>query len=71
MKFRYAERPGVYCRVIETGYVAVNDPVALIPYQGPAVSGLELFRCFYKKQLTEEVVARHGAPLTPMYGDGG
>jgi MOSC domain-containing protein YiiM len=43
-KFRYAEKPGVYCRVIATGYVAVNDPVALLPYQGPAVSVLELFR---------------------------
>ena len=69
--FCYAERPGVSCRLIATAYVAVNDPVALIPYQDPALSALELFRCFYKKQLTEEFVARHGASLTPMYGDGG
>jgi len=64
-KFRYAEKPGVYCRVIETGYVAVNDPVALIPYQGPAVSVLELFRCFYKKQPAEDELRRFLAAPIP------
>ncbi len=58
-KFRYAEKPGVYCRVIETGYVRVKDAVTLIPYQGPAVGVLELFRGFYnKKQLTEHELRR-------------
>ncbi len=63
--FRYAEKPGVYCRVIETGSVAVNDPVALIPYQGPVVSVLEMFRCFYKKHLTEDELRRFLAVPIP------
>ena len=57
-KFRYAEKPGVYCRVIETGYVHVNDPVELIAYQGLAVTALEVFRCFYTKQLSEDQLRR-------------
>ena len=64
-KFRYAEKPGVYCRVLETGFVKVNDPVELLPYQGPAVSALELFRAFYKRQLTEDEVRRFLAVPIP------
>ena len=37
----------------------------LIPYQGPAVSVLELFRCFYKKQLTEDELRRFLAVPIP------
>jgi len=47
-RFRDAERPGIYCRVIETGDITVNDPVALIPYEGPAVSAGDVFRYYYK-----------------------
>ncbi len=57
-KFRYAEKPGVYCRVIETGHVAAHDPVELLPFEGPAVTVLELFRAFYKKRLTEDELRR-------------
>jgi MOSC domain-containing protein YiiM len=57
-KFRYAERPGVYCRVIEPGYVAMNDRIALLPYQGPAVSVLEMFRGFYEKPATVDELRR-------------
>jgi MOSC domain-containing protein YiiM len=57
-KFRRAEKPGVYCRVIQTGYIKANDPVELISYQGLAVGVLELFRTFYQKQLTEDELRR-------------
>jgi MOSC domain-containing protein YiiM len=57
-KFRKAERPGVYCRVIETGNVQAGDPVTLIPYQGERVNVLELFRTFYTKRFTEELLRR-------------
>ena len=64
-KFRYAEKPGVYCRVLDTGFVKVNDPVELIPHQGPVVSALELFRGFYEKRLTEDDVRRFLAVPIP------
>lgn len=56
-KFRNGERPGVYCRVIETGWVQVGNSVEWIPYpasQEASVSVLESFRAFYKRQFTVE-----------------
>lgn len=65
-KFRAAERPGMYCRVIEEGLVAVHDRVELIPFQGTAaVSVLESFRCFYKKVLTADELRRFLAVPIP------
>jgi len=57
-KFRHAEKPGVYCRVIEPGYVQANDPAELIPFQGEQVSALEMFRSFYERGVNEEQVRR-------------
>ncbi len=49
-RFRYAERPGVYCRVIEPGSVAAGDAVRLDPYQGSRIEIGELFRLYYVAQ---------------------
>jgi MOSC domain-containing protein YiiM len=49
-KYRLAERPGMYCRVIQEGTLRAGDPAVLIPYQGTTVSALDVFR---------EHVARH------------
>ena len=46
-RFRFAERPGLYCRVIETGEVQAGDPVSVEPTQGPTESVITLFREFY------------------------
>jgi MOSC domain-containing protein YiiM len=46
-KFRVAQRPGAYCRVIETGEVRVNDAVTLEPFVGETVSLLEDFNLYY------------------------
>jgi MOSC domain-containing protein YiiM len=46
-KFRAAQRPGAYCRVIETGEVRVNDAVTLEPFLGETVSLLEDFNLYY------------------------
>ena len=63
-KFRDGEKPGAYCRVIATGQVMVNDPVELIPYQGPRVSVLDLFRSFYQKDLSAAELRRFiAAPI--------
>jgi MOSC domain-containing protein YiiM len=52
-KFRAAQRPGAYCRVVETGEVQVGDAVTLEPYrpssdQGETVSLLEDFNLYYE-----------------------
>jgi MOSC domain-containing protein YiiM len=51
-KFREAERPGAYCRVLRTGSVQVGDPIDVIPYPETKVSILEAFRAFFKTSFT-------------------
>lgn len=43
-KYTAAGRPGVYCRVIQEGVVQAGQAAVLIPYSGPTVSCLEVFR---------------------------
>ena len=43
-KFRHAERPGAYCRVIEAGTVSAGMPVAHRPYEGRRIGTVEMFR---------------------------
>lgn len=63
-RFRHAERPGVYCRVIEEGKVQAGDSVTLEPYTGETLSALEMFRDFYKANLSEATIRRHlAAPI--------
>jgi MOSC domain-containing protein YiiM len=53
-RFRHAERPGVYCRVIQTGSVQAGDSVRLESYMGtPKVLAITLFRQLYQKTLSE------------------
>lgn len=47
-KFRFAERPGLYCRVIETGTVTAGDPVTYLPLSENGITISESFRFFYK-----------------------
>jgi MOSC domain-containing protein YiiM len=63
-RFRYAERPGLYCRVIQAGLVQTGAAVTWEHYTGEAVLALELFRSFYEPQLSEAVL-RHqlAAPI--------
>lgn len=64
-RFRQAERPGVYCRVLQTGYVQVGDAVTLSPYEGETLSAVEMFRDFYKPQHDEATLRRHlAAPIS-------
>ncbi len=63
-RFRQAERPGVYCRVLQEGHVQVGDVVTLYPYEGETVSSLELFQDFFKPRLDETTLRRHlAAPI--------
>lgn len=63
-RFREAERPGVYCRVLQEGYLQVGDAVTLEPYTGEPLSALEMFRDFYKARLDEATLRRYlAAPI--------
>ena len=49
-RFRVAERPGLYCRVIHAGVVEVGDEVSVMPFQGSRVGLIEIYRDYYEKQ---------------------
>lgn len=64
-RFRQAERPGVYCRVVQLGRVQVGDEVTLYPYEGETISVLEMFRDFFKPKLGEATLRRYlAAPIS-------
>lgn len=63
-KFRDAERPGIYFRVLNEGEVAAGDAVTLVECVGQGVSILELFRYKYaRKHDPVELQRLLGAPL--------
>lgn len=63
-RFRAAERPGLYCRVLKEGVVQVGDPVLLERYTGETVPAIEIFRSFYVPTESEATLRRHlAAPL--------
>lgn len=63
-RFRAAERPGAYCRVLQTGVVQAGDPVTLARYAGETISLVAMFRDFYDPQPSAESIRRHlAAPI--------
>lgn len=63
-RFRRAERPGLYCRVIQEGFVQAGDAVTVERYAGGTISALEMFRDFYDNHKSEETLRRHlNAPI--------
>ena len=64
-RFRDAERPGLYCRVVVEGDVRIGDPVTYQPFAGDRVGVVELFRAHYEKQTPEATLRRFlAAPLS-------
>jgi len=57
--FRHAERPGLYCRVLQEGLVKTGDPVSIERYAGETISIPEMFRDYYVKGKSEETLRRH------------
>jgi MOSC domain-containing protein YiiM len=57
--FRYAERPGLYCRVLQEGSVQTGDLVSVERYTGETISILEMFRDYYEKDKSVETLRRH------------
>jgi MOSC domain-containing protein YiiM len=63
-KFRHAERPGLYCRVIQEGSLQTGDEVTIERYQKETISVLQMYRDFYKRRKSEETLRRHlNAPI--------
>ena len=63
-KFRHAERPGLYCRVISEGFVQTDDAVCVEKYSGNTISILEMYRDYYVRDKTETMIRRQlDAPI--------
>lgn len=63
-RFRYAERPGLYCRVLKEGFVQAGDVVSIEKYTGETISILEMYRDYYDRNKSEETLRRHlNAPI--------
>ena len=63
-KFRRAERPGLYCRVLQEGFVKAGDTLSIENYAGETISILEMFRDYYDPNKSEETLRRHlNAPI--------
>jgi MOSC domain-containing protein YiiM len=63
-KFRAAERPGLYVRVIKEGVIKAGDPVTVEKYTGNTISIVEMYREYYVKDKSEESLRKHlNAPI--------
>ena len=63
-KFRQAERPGLYCRVLQEGTLRTGDTVSSEKYTGETISILEVFRDYYDRNKSAETIRRHlNAPV--------
>ena len=64
LKFREAERPGIYFRVLNEGQVTAGDRVELVPTSDTIVSIVELFRLAFDNSPDVEVLQHYlEAPL--------
>jgi MOSC domain-containing protein YiiM len=63
-RFRAAERPGLYCRVIKEGIVTAGDEVRVEVYIGETISLVQMYRDYYEKDKSRETLERHlAAPI--------
>jgi MOSC domain-containing protein YiiM len=58
-RFRRAERPGLYCRVLKEGFLKAGDHISMERYTGETISILEMFRDYYDKNKSKETFRRH------------
>ncbi len=64
-RFRAAERPGLYCRVIKEGIVTAGDEVRVETYTGETISLVQMYRDYYEKNKSREILQRHlAAPIS-------
>jgi len=55
-RFRKAERPGLYCRVIREGNVEAGNNVIIEKYRGESIPVMDLFRDYYRRNKKEETL---------------
>ena len=58
LRFRHAERPGFYCRVLNEGDVAAGDAVTLVEDPSSRVTMLDQFRARYEPSADRETLER-------------
>ena len=64
-RFREAERPGLYCRVLQEGQVQAGDPVTFEQFGNKTVTVLEMFRDYYERDTSEAEIRRYlDAPIS-------
>ena len=64
-KFRAAERPGLYCRVLQQGFVQAGDPVSVEKYAGETLSIAQMYRDHYESKKDEALIRRQlAAPIS-------
>jgi len=63
-RFRHAERPGFYCRVIQEGTVEMGNDIKIERYKKETVSVIQIFRDYYDKDKSEETIRKQlNAPI--------
>jgi len=63
-RFRDAERPGLYCRVLREGFVQAGDSIFVERFTGETVSCLQMYRDYYDRNKSEETLLRYlNAPI--------
>ena len=63
-RFRAAERPGFYCRVLREGEIKAGDEVTVQTYEGETLSLIQMYRDYYDKSKSEETIRKHlAAPI--------
>ncbi|MFV2091260.1 MAG: MOSC domain-containing protein, partial [Pseudomonadales bacterium] len=61
--FVKALRPGIYCRVIQSGMVHTGEKFSLVPCSADGVSTLEMFQAAYRKLDASELERFLAAPI--------
>ena len=63
-RFRHAERPGFYCRVLQEGTIEMGNDVKIESYEKETVSVIQIFRDYYDKDKSEETIRKQlNAPI--------
>jgi MOSC domain-containing protein YiiM len=63
-RFRQAERPGLYCRVIQEGMLKMGDDVKVERYEKETIAVVQVFRDYYNKDKSEETIRKQlNAPI--------
>lgn len=63
-QFRFAERPGLYCRVLEPGTIEAGQSIIFEPYIGETINLVHMARDHYEPKLDESEIQRFlAAPI--------